>query len=118
MLCKIGVHCTRTRSPRKCAAQCAYCAAGVCSGDTVDLALVGAALARAQWPMPIAPRCSNPIVAIAPRYSMAGGRGVDELVGVGGSAPPPAGDSAPAAADMLRKMASAAPAEGKKRKGG
>ena len=50
------------------------------------------------------------------RYSMAGGRGVGELVGVGGSAPPPAGDSAPAAADMLRKMAPAAPAEGKKRK--
>ena len=66
--------------------------------------------------MPIAHRCSNPIVAIAPRYSMAGGRGVDELVGVGGSAPPPAGDSAPAAADMIRKMASAAPAEGKKSK--
>ena len=49
---------------------------------------------------------------------MAGGRGVDELVGVGGSAPPPAGDSAPAAADKIRKMASAAPAEGKKRKRG
>ena len=68
--------------------------------------------------MPIAPRCSNPIVAIAPRHSMAGGRGVDELVGVGGLAPPPAGDSAPAAADMIRKMASAAPAEGKKHKRG